>query len=312
MADKQPRKGASPILTAAIVAAIVLFAVIVFMVVSQPIDDADEGPPPELGPDMGQVAPPRQLASPDGLVQPAQLTTPPAASIGDFAYEDESLSFKVKMPAGSPTDPVRRWLLADAESYLSSTKPNARADLERMKRAGAPPQQWQISITWSYTAKAGSLVSLLGVSEEYTGGAHPVQHFDTIIANPQTGERLTMPDVLLRERSPSPAMTIGICEALKAAKMKRIGSATIMDDPIVCVGGNANAKTADAQIALAPSSEPGKFGGVYAYYEPYDVGPYAEGGYRLTVQQGVFAEDIRAQYRNLFAGEAPVVPTDRF
>ena len=69
--------------------------------------------------------------------------------------------------------------------------------------------------------------------------------------------------MLMLKRSPSPALTIAICEALKAAKKKRIKSPTIFDEPIVCVGPNANAKTDDAKIALAPSDKPGKFGGVY-------------------------------------------------
>jgi hypothetical protein len=44
---------------------------------------------------------------------------------------------------------------------------------------------------------------------------------------------------------------------------------------------------------------------VYGYYEPYAVGAYAEGPYILTVQQEVFAEDLRPEFKALFGGEAP-------
>ena len=90
--------------------------------------------------------------------------------------------------------------------------------------------------------------------------------------------------------------------------MKRIKSATINDEPIACAGASANAKTEGAKLALAPSNQTGKFGGVYAYYEPYAVGPYAEGGYRLTVQQEIFAEDLKPEFKPLFGGAAPVLP----
>jgi hypothetical protein len=305
MADRKIKPVWIGVLIAIIVAAI---TVAVFATRGGGESD-DPGSPPELGPDTAQPAPPSAV---NPTIQPAQLAAPqaPGEAIGDFAFEDESLSFKVEMPDGPETDPMRRWLLADAKGYLNSKKSSARSDQERMKRVGAPVQQWQVDIAWSYTAKAGDLVSLFGVSDEYTGGAHPVRHFDTIIASPENGRKITLADMLVLERSPSPALMIAICEALKSAKMKRIKSATIMDEPIVCAGSSANAKTEDAKIALAPSNKPGKFGGVYAYYEPYDVGPYAEGAYRLTIQQEIFAQDLKSEYRKLFDGAAPILPED--
>jgi hypothetical protein len=312
MAEERPRKGARPVLLVAILLAVIIFAIIVFVVLGKDGGEAEDGTPPELGPDTAQTATPGrgQSASNDSGVQPAQVANPPAA-IEDFVFEDETLTFKVRMPDGPSTDPMRRWLTADARGVLSARKPNARADHERLKRNGVIPPKWDISIDWDYTAKAEEIVSLFGVMHEYTGGAHPVQHFDTIIANPETGKRITMADMLVLDRSPSPAMMIAICEALKTAKMKRIKSATIMDEPIVCAGAGANARTEDAKIALAPSNKPGRFGGIYAYYEPYAVGPYAEGAYRLTIQQEIFAQDLKSDYRKLFDGEAPVLAEDR-
>ena len=149
-----------------------------------------------------------------------------------------------------------------------------------------------------------TLSSLAGVASEYNGGAHPIQHFDTHISR-TNGQELQVADMLLVKRSPSPAMTIAICEALKTAKLQRIKSATVMDEPVVCIGANANAKTEDAKLALAPSNQTNKFGGVYAYYDPYAVGPYSEGTYVLTVQQEIFAEDLKPEFKALFGGEAP-------
>jgi hypothetical protein len=100
-------------------------------------------------------------------------------------------------------------------------------------------------------------------------------------------------------------MVIAICETLKTAKMEKIKSATILDEPIVCVGSGANANTENAKLVLAPSNQQDKFGGVYVYYDPYAVGAYVEGPYILTVQQEIFAEDLRPEFKALFGGEAP-------
>ena len=178
-----------------------------------------------------------------------------------------------------------------------------------MKKAGYErPAVGRYRIRWKYSARAGDIVSLIGEASEFTGGAHPAQRFDTHIAR-TNGSEIDFGDMLIAKRSPSPAMTIAICETLKTAKVARIKSATILDEPIVCVGPVANAKTEDAKLVLAPSSEAGKFGGVYVYYEPYAVGAYVEGPYILSVQQVVFAEDLRPEFKALFGGEAPAADT---
>lgn len=232
------------------------------------------------------------------------VLAPASAANSSIRFMDASLSFAAGFPDAPAGDPVVAELRRDAENYLASLKTNARADFERMKKAGFEPRPWEIRLSWKYSARAGDIVSLIGQSSEYTGGAHPNQRFDTHIAR-SDGSKIEFGDMLVAKRSPSPAMVIAICEALKAAKIAKIKSATILDEPIVCVGPGANAKTEDAKIVLAPSNEAGKFGGVYAYYEPYAVGAYVEGPYVLSIQQAIFAEDLRPDFKMLFGGEAP-------
>ncbi len=267
--------------------------------------------PAEPASDGRSAAQTRSIAQADQQAAPAD----PASTISDplvsaasadgaVAFADDSLSFVASFPPAEPGDPVLAELRQEAERYLASTKGNARADFDRLTRSGDEPRPWDVRIRWRYTAKAGDLVSLAGEANEYTGGAHPMQQFDTHIAR-TSGEDLDVGDMLLPNRVPSPALTIGICEALKTGKQARIKSATIFDEPIACIGPEANAKTGEAKFALAPSDQPGKFGGIYAFYEPYVVGPYVEGSYVLTIQQGVFAQDLKPEFKALFGGEAP-------
>ncbi|MDZ4760593.1 MAG: hypothetical protein SGJ21_05935, partial [Alphaproteobacteria bacterium] len=287
----------------AVAAGIVAMLVGISVIFGAARDDAvpKEAPVLELGPDMVQLEPgassSRTLPAPDTnpSTRPDLSATASSASFGGsepnaVVFRDDSLSFAATLPPGDIDDPVLAYLRKDAERYLARVKVNARADYDRLKREDVEPGAWEVKISWNYTGNAGDLVSLAGEARENTGGAHPILFFDTHIARRGSGKEIDFSDLLLRERSPSPAMTIAICEALKAAKMQTIHSATIFDEPIVCIGPEANAKTEAAAVALAPSDKAGAFGGVYVYYAPYTVGSHAEGPYRLTIQQAVFME----------------------
>jgi len=312
MAEGETKKRSPLPIIAVVVAVLVVLAAAIWFTRAKS-EDADT-PTPEMGPDMAQTAP----GSPDGMATASAQSFQTASDTGDLvvstasagpskiAFEDESLSFSAALPDGPANDPVLTYLREDAQAYLAKMKVNARADYDRLKKAGTKPNPWEVHIKWGYTARADGIVSLAGEASEYNGGAHPMLVFDTHIAR-TSGQRLQIEDMLLAKRSPSPAMTIAICEALKTAKTAKIKSVTIFDEPIVCAGPDANAKTDAAKIALAPSNKPDRFGGLYAYYDPYTVGAYSEGPYRLTVQQEVFAEDLKPEFKALFAGEAPVL-----
>ncbi|HVY90604.1 MAG TPA: RsiV family protein [Hyphomonadaceae bacterium] len=261
-------------------------------------------PTPANAPDVTQAT-----ADPAPPSPPASGNVAIASAGGGNAvsFADESLTFSAALPNGPADDPALSYLRRDTEAYLQRMKASARADYDRVKKSGAKPNPWEVRIQWAYTAKTPELVSLAGVASEYAGGAHPIEKFDTYIGR-AGGQQLKLNDMLLPQKNPSPALTIGICEALKAEKMQRIKSATILDEPITCAGFNSNAKTDEARIALAPSSTPGKFGGLFVYYDPYAVGAYAEGPYKLTVQQGVFADDLKPEFKAMFAGMAPESP----
>lgn len=269
-----------------------------------PAGVTSETDPPSGAASDAALHSPTQPAASHPADPPKSTVSTASADNSSVAFADESLSFAATLPQAPADDPVVAELRREAQSYLATARTNARADFERLKRSGVTGHPWEIRVRWAYTAKAGDIVSLAGEANEYTGGAHPMQRFDTHIAR-TSGEELRIDDMLMPKRSPSPAMTIAICEALKTAKQEKIKSATIFEEPVVCIGPEANAKTEDAKLALAPSNEPDKFGGVYVFYEPYVVGAYAEGPYVLTVQQGVFAEDLKPEFKSLFGGEAP-------
>lgn len=275
------------------------------------ISTRDKAEQPAASADGGQMASVQSAGSEETpLAPPATPGTPAvdgvtASASGALSFSDDSITFSAALPPGAETDPVLAPLRKQALEMLAEYKKNAAADLVERKRIGAMAMQWEVEIAWKQLARAGDIASLEGTFHEFTGGAHGMETTAGHIARIKTGEELTFQSMMMADRSPSPALTIAICEALKTEKMERIQSATIYDEPIVCAGPTSNVKVEEASFALAPSSEAGKFGGVYVFYNPYAVGSYAEGAYTLTVPQQVFAEDLKPEFKPLFAGTAP-------
>jgi hypothetical protein len=248
----------------------------------------------------GQTTPPPAPATPDP-------GAPVANAEGALAFADDTISFSAAIPPGPASDPVLNYLRTDALAYFAKYKANARTDAEDRKKQGAMAMPWEVQIVWKYTAKAGDILSLVGTAYEFTGGAHGMTYTDTHIAKAATGEQITI-ESMLTSGAISPAMVIGVCEALKKVKLQKIGSATIYDEPIVCAGTQTNIKLEEAKIALAPSVEANKFGGLFVYYDAYAVGSYAEGSYSLVLPHEIFAEDLRPEYKAMFGGKVSAEP----
>lgn len=305
----EDRRGSQLLMGAGAVVLLAVVGVLAWVMLHQKPQPMPEPAPVPLGPETVDARDPIlgvQNASAGGL-RGRQDQTAADTSVTAISFRDDSLTFEARLPQDPASDLVLQYLAKDADTYLKRMKPAARAEFDAARSSGRTPMPWEIRVDWTYTARAGSIVSLAGRASEFTGGAHPGEFFDAHIASLSDGLEIELADMLLPDRSPSPAITIAICEALKGAKRERIGEETIMGAPIVCAGPQENLNMKAAAIALAPSSTPDRFGGLYVYFGPYDVGPYSEGPYRLIVQQAVFHEDVRDQYKPLFEGEAVTV-----
>lgn len=323
MSEKNNRNVAIAV-AVAIVAALVIVSLVVGGGVARH-ENANQ-PPPAISPDLAARGAPRtppttepsskNPAAPPvggggsisaGESDPIVSTASVGKSAGELiAFHDNTLDFQTSLPAADPRDPVIAYLRRDSEGYLEDRKKAAKAAFEHAKGAGAKPEPWTVQVEWAYTAKAGGIVSLAGRSTEDTGGVHPMVHFDALIAEQSTGKKLEVRQFFTPSQAAdlSPALSIAICESVKAAKLKRIREASVNGEPIVCAGQGGNIKSQSPLAALAPSTGgEGKFGGMYIYYEPTAIGAYAEGPYRIAVRQEAFAMDLKPEYKPLFAGE---------
>lgn len=213
---------------------------------------------------------------------------------------EDAIDVIAEFPSDSRLAGISESLRSETETYI--------ARLSRAARQQAEGPQWELRVRWRDIAHAGGYVSVLGRASEYRGGAHPADLIDGRLLNVSDGDALEIRQ-LMKRPWPSPAFTIAVCEALKAAKRERIGQETVLDAPIVCAGPRNNLNLADATLIPAESTEADRFGGLHVLYAPYVVGSYAEGGYDLTIPVDVFADDLTDEYAELFGGKpVPLTP----
>lgn len=271
-----------------------------------PVESAQAAAPDEPSVQAAHFSQPDNAPVAPQAPPPAEVAGALSSDGTGVNFSDETLTFEAAFPPGPATDPALTAIRNDALTFLASMKKQARTTFDDMKKEGntGPAWPWEVMINWEYTAKAGDIVSLMGSAYEFTGGAHGNVQFDTHVAR-TSGAAVKVADIL--QGGVTPALVIGICESLKVEKVKRIGAATVYDDPVNCAGPDANVKIEEAKLALASSSESNKFGGILVYWGPYAVGPYVEGPYEVVVQQEVFAQDLKPEFKPLFAGTAPPV-----
>ena len=236
---------------------------------------------------------------------------PPAPGAGTgtaINQKTDELEFGLTLPSEQEAGPVVARLRKEAEDIFARTKKEAHDIHAEAKADGHSAIPWEYQISWSVLARSGDLVSLVGTLYQFSGGAHGMGSTDAVLANAKTGEEIDFSTMMRFGKTPSPALVIAACEAVKKEKLARIDSATVMDEPIVCAGPNANVKLEDGTIAIAPSTVAGKFGGIYVYFDQYAIGAYAEGPYQIVIQHDVFAEDLKPEFKDLFAGSAPTLP----
>jgi len=214
------------------------------------------------------------------------------------------LSFQARFPAGSSEDPAYLDLMEGISIYRERVKVEAAAQKADREKSGLDFTQWSVDILFREIQRSGKIVSAIGREYSYTGGVHPNLNWQGLVANFETGELLAISDLFKPRAQNSPALAIAACEALKTAKIERIGEATIDGDAIDCGNPDTLNKLYKAELTLTSSTTTGRFGGIALFYSPYALGPYAEGPYTLMVTQEVFREDLRPEIQILFDGEA--------
>ncbi len=190
---------------------------------------------------------------------------------------------------------LRLQLYQDGVNELNSFLVTAQGDHVHLKAKGMPAAPYQRTLDWTLAAATPRLLGARQTWSDYTGGAHP-NHGSRGLVWDVTGDRELARSDLFVPNSDQSRLDAVLCDAVKAAKARRPGS---IQDP----ESWPCPKWADSDFVLAPSTTPDKIGGLTFLFDPYVIGPYAEGDYAVVIPYSAFQSELSPQWADAFGGE---------
>lgn len=242
-------------------------------------------------------APPAE--APATSAAPVAAAPAPMARPLAFDQTDPAAKVALRLPAEIANYPALHTLLYNREvADLRTFAAKAQAD-HKASTGQFPWRPYNRQGQWFLAADAPPLVSLRALWFEDTGGAHP-NHGGASLLWDTAANREIQPKALFRPDADMTALDKAICDAVAMAKTHREG-AVMLNDTFSCP------KWSQTVLILAPSTIPGKAGGLTALIDPYVVGPYSEGDYEVTVPASAFQGLLAPAYAGAFGG-APKSP----
>ncbi|SFJ75666.1 RsiV family protein [Caulobacter sp. UNC279MFTsu5.1] len=240
-------------------------------------------PPPKTPPAAAPVA-----AAPAPMARP--LT---------FDQSDDAAKVALRLPAEIANHPALHALLYDRETAgLKAFAAKAQAD-HKASDGKFPWRPYNRQSQWFLAADAAPLTALRALWFEDTGGAHP-NHGGASLIWDSAADREIQPKALFRPDADMSALDKAICDAVAQAKTHREGAAPL-NAMFACP------KWSQTVLVPAPSTVPGKIGGLTVLIDPYVVGPYSEGDYEVVVPLSAFQALLAPAYAGAF-GDAPKSP----
>ncbi|WP_312138949.1 DUF3298 domain-containing protein [Brevundimonas sp. BH3] len=216
---------------------------------------------------------------------------------GPLTYESSTPYAKVSLtlPEAIKGYPDLYKQLYDAEvGKLKDYSEGAQSDRSEFGSADLPP--YEKTILYSQPVETGRLFSMLRSDFDYSGGAHPNTVATGLLWDRTTNQMLSASDLFATDADKA-ALNRMLCDAVNTAKKGRQGAV-----PLQASGMWTCPDASKVAIMLAPSDTTGKASGITFLLNAYDVGPYVEGAYYLTIPFETLGKAINPTYAAEFAG----------
>lgn len=206
--------------------------------------------------------------------------------------------FSYSYPAAAGRIPaLKTWLDKDLARQQAEIATEARDGKEEARKGHFPFNGYDASTSWQVVTDLPGWLSLSGMVEDYSGGAHPNHGPVALLWDKQAGRRMKAVD-LFDGRALTAALQPAFCAALNKQRAERRGQPV---DPNSTDEFDACLDPAK-EVLILGSADHRKFTRIGILIGPYEAGPYAEGDYEITlpVTPAVIAA-ARPQYRAAFA-----------
>lgn len=255
---------------------------------------------PEAAPsqDASAPAPEDALAgAPDGegTAAPAPESTAGAGRSVEVSNDLYEFAFSYPDAAGGIA-PLKAHLDDRLDRARAELVSSAEEDRASAKKEGFPYHAHSYSAAWKVVTDLPGWLSLSAELYGYTGGAHGMSNFDSLLWDRSTESTRQPLDLFTSPAALSSALRQRFCNALDAERVKRRGAPTKPDDIFgECIDPVE-------QTVLLGSSNGKTFDRIGFEIAPYSAGPYAEGSYEVTLPvDGAVMRALKPQYRTSFS-----------
>lgn len=238
------------------------------------------------------------------------------AEVENIRGESEAATWETVFDDGLSQYPgLYEHVRAASDAAMREMAGTARQDYQNWQEDGSD-WEWRpydIGWTWEIVWSDETRVSVLQSWYEYTGGAHPNHGSGSVLWLVPEQRTVALPELFEDGSAGSPAMT-ALLDAIRAnlieQKSQRLGEYFSAEDQEMWLGDLTASAESFGAFTLALSTEAERAGGLIFHFDPYAVGAYAEGDYRVLVPQSLFREYLTAEWAGVFAGEPDVSPED--
>lgn len=230
-------------------------------------------------------------------VTAAPTATPKAVDRSEKETSD-IYEFEYSYPAAAAALPGLKELL---DGRLAESRSALATEAQKAKKEaladGYPYRTYAGATVWKVVTQTPRFLSLSAEVYAYSGGAHGMTVFDTLLWDKQVNKALEPSDIFANQAALRDAIRQPFCKALDSERSKRRESYDWKAGDIFseCIDPT------ESTIILGSSNGQG-FDRIGVLVEPYAAGPYAEGTYDITlpVTRAVL-EAVKPVYRGAFA-----------
>ncbi len=201
------------------------------------------------------------------------------ASASKVTESNDLVEFTYAYPRQAAAIPgLAAWLDNDRATKRDALIATAQRDKAEAEKADFPYRVHSHMQSWQQVTNTPRFLSLSADVQTYTGGAHGMTSFATLLWDRNRGRRLQPLDLFTSGEAFDAAIRDPFCAGIKRAKMaKGIVTEEAADSPF------ARCPPASAQTVWLGSSDGRYLDRMTIAIAPYEIGPFAEGSYRINV-----------------------------
>lgn len=235
----------------------------------------------------------------EGSDAPSEAAPTPAPSGRSVEVSNDLYEFSYAYPdAVGPVPGLAALLDTRLEEARNRLILAARDDRAAAKKDGYPYRPHSFGAKWSVVASLPDWLSLSAEIYTFTGGAHGMTVFDTLLWDRRAETARQPVDLFASAEALRAAVRMPFCDALDREREKRRG------EPVRRDSGQMFTECIDpmAQTLILGSANDTTFDRIGFLVAPYEAGPYAEGTFEVTlpVTAKVMAT-LKPQYRSSFS-----------